>query len=171
MLPVAAAVTAFGLGGRHGFTIAVLYAAMCLPLTALVAVDADVHRLPDRITYPLIAAAVLVAIIASATSGDWSALSRAAAAGLIAFVTYAVLMLASPGGAGLGFGDVKLAASLGVLTGWFSWEAVLGATMLAFLLGGGWAVALLLTRRATRHTHIAFGPFLIAGAILAWLGA
>ena len=83
------------------------------------------------------------------------------------FVVYLVLALVSPGGGGLGFGDVKLAGVLGLLLGWLGWGPVLVSVLAAFIVGGVIAVLLLLSRRASRSSHIAFGPSMILGAWMA----
>ena len=132
---------------------------------ALAAIDADVHRLPDALVLPSYPAAAVLLAAASIGTGDWWALGRALVAGAALWVLYLVLALASPGG--LGFGDVKLAGVLGLFLGWLGWGAVLGATFLAFILGGLAGVALLALRRVTRRSHIAFGPAMLAGAWLA----
>lgn len=165
-LPVAGFFLARALTLHHGVGVALACCATLPVLGALAAIDLDVHRLPNVLTYPLVPLALLVALVCSATTGSWFALLRAALGGLVLFVAYAALMLISPGAAGLGLGDVKMAAGLGVLLGWFGWSAVLGATLTAFILGGLWALVLLVTRRATRHTYLAFGPFMILGAVL-----
>ena len=76
-------------------------------------------------------------------------------------------MVISP--SGMGLGDVKLAASLGTLLAWFSWRLLLAGGLAGFLLGGVFAGALLVSRRADRKQAIPFGPFMIAGAVLAVL--
>jgi leader peptidase (prepilin peptidase)/N-methyltransferase len=78
---------------------------------------------------------------------------------------YLLLMVISP--SGMSLGDVKLAASLGTLLAWFSWRLLLVGGFAGFLLGGVFAGALLLSRRAGRKQPIPFGPFMIAGAVLA----
>jgi leader peptidase (prepilin peptidase) / N-methyltransferase len=62
---------------------------------------------------------------------------------------------------GLGFGDVKLAAICGLLLGY---PRCLAALWCAFVFGGVWAVALLLSGRATRSTPLPLAPFLATGA-------
>lgn len=74
-------------------------------------------------------------------------------------------MVISP--SGMSLGDVKLAASLGTLLAWFSWRLLLAGGFAGFLLGGVFAAALLASRRAGRKQPIPFGPFMIAGAVLA----
>ena len=73
----------------------------------------------------------------------------------------------SPRPPALGLGDVKLAASLGTLLAWFGWRLLLAGGFAGFLLGGVFAAALLASRRAGRKQPIPFGPFMIAGAVLA----
>ena len=85
-------------------------------------------------------------------------------AGLALAGGYLVLALISP--SGLGMGDVKLAGLLGIVLGWYGWEQVLAGTIAAFVLGGLAAVVLLVTARADRRTHLAFGPWMIAGAVV-----
>lgn len=143
------------------------YCAMLPLLAALAAIDLDVHRLPDRLTRPLTLSCAVAVAVASIALGDLSAFGRAmlAAAGLA--TAYLVLRWCSPGGAGLGPGDVKLAPGLGLLLGWVSWPAVATGTLLAFVGGGVWASFLMLTGRARGADRFAFGPFMIGGAVLA----
>jgi leader peptidase (prepilin peptidase)/N-methyltransferase len=66
----------------------------------------------------------------------------------------------------LGGGDVRLALLLGLYTGWLSLEHVAIAVVAGFAAAGLFALVLIVLRRASRRTHIALGPFLIAGALL-----
>lgn len=168
-LPLTALLVGHALAQNHNAGVAFVYC-LCLPiLTALAAIDLDVHRLPDVLTFPLVPAAVVIAAGACVFTGDWLALVRAVVAGPALGAAYLVLLLVSRGGAGLGLGDVKLAVGLGVLLGRLSWSSVLGSTVAGFVLGGLWAAALLIGRRATRQSYIAFGPFMIGGTVLALL--
>ena len=68
----------------------------------------------------------------------------------------------------MGFGDVKLAALLGLYLGWLGWSSVAVGAFAGFLLGGVVGVALIVARRgAGRKSRIPFGPFMLAGAFLA----
>jgi leader peptidase (prepilin peptidase)/N-methyltransferase len=124
-----------------------------LPLGAI---DLAVHRLPDVIVLPATALAAL---------GAWS--PRALAGGALLATGYAVLAVLPR--SGLGFGDVKLAGLLGVALAALGWPPLVWGTVLAFAFGGVVALALLVTRRATRDTHLPFGPSMLAGALLAAL--
>ncbi|MFJ4783354.1 prepilin peptidase [Streptomyces sp. NPDC088794] len=133
----------------------------------LTLVDFRVQRLPDPLTLPLAGAALaLLGAVAFVPehAGDWlTALYGALALGGGFFL----LFLINPGG--MGFGDVKLALSLGAVLGWYGWATVMLGTFAAFLFGGLYGGALVVGRRAGRKTAIAFGPFLIAGAFVGLL--
>lgn len=78
------------------------------------------------------------------------------------------LLWAATGGRGLGFGDVKLSFVIGLLLGYPS--AVIGLYV-AFLTGALVGVILMILRVARMKSRIAFGPFLILGALVSlWFG-
>jgi leader peptidase (prepilin peptidase)/N-methyltransferase len=125
-------------------------------------VDARTHRLPDVLVLPTWIGAVLLLGVGAVGTGDAAALGRALAGGFLGFGAYAALRVAYP--PGLGFGDVKLAGMLGTPLAWLGWGELVAGLVLPFVLGGVWAVALVVTRRARRDTAIPFGPFMVAGA-------
>lgn len=132
---------------------------------ALAVIDIRTHRLPDAIVYPATVAVAALLLATALAGGNLAAAGRALAGAAVLVVAYAVLHLVNP--AGLGLGDVKLAALLGGLSAWYGWDTLAATALLPFVLGGLVAAALLVTRRATRHTAIAFGPYMLAGAALA----
>ncbi len=67
---------------------------------------------------------------------------------------------------GMGGGDIKFAAALGL---WFGWQQTLLALFLSFLIGGAGGAALLLFRLKGRKDFIPFGPFIAAGALVTFL--
>ncbi|MFE6969073.1 prepilin peptidase [Isoptericola sp. NPDC057653] len=136
---------------------------------ALAVVDLRTHRLPDALTRPGTALVVVLLGVAALATGDGPALVRALAGGLALGAVYLLLHLVHR--AGMGLGDVKLAVLLGVATGWAGWATWAAAALLPFLLGGLAALVLLATRRASRTTAIAFGPFMLAGAAVALTAA
>jgi len=131
----------------------------------LAVIDIRTRRLPDVIVVP--SAVLLVGTFAAASgiTGDWSGLVRAVLSGAGAFAALLLVAIVTRGG--LGFGDVKLAFVLGVATGWVGWGAVALSLVVAFVLGGAFALVLILTRRATASTATPFGPWLLLGA---WVG-
>lgn len=67
-------------------------------------------------------------------------------------------------GKGMGFGDVKLSAMLGLLLGF---PGIVFALYTAFLTGAVVGVILILIRNKTLKSRIAFGPFLLLGLLVA----
>ncbi|QDE35266.1 prepilin peptidase [Microbacterium foliorum] len=130
----------------------------------LVVIDIRTHRLPNRIVLPTLAALVVVGGVDAMITGDSTAMIRAAWGMLILGGFYAALRLLSR--EGMGGGDVKLAAVIGLILGWHSWQALAVGAASAFVLGALFAVSLMMLRRANGSTRIAFGPWMILGALL-----
>jgi leader peptidase (prepilin peptidase) / N-methyltransferase len=138
---------------------------------ALALIDIDVKRLPNVIVLPsYIVSAVLLAA-AALVEQEWADLLRAGLGMAALYVFYFVLALVYP--RGMGFGDVKLAGVLGGYLGWLGWAEVVSGGFLGFLFGGVVGGGLMLARRAGRRSMIPFGPFMLAGALVAilWGGA
>ncbi|MEU7970410.1 prepilin peptidase [Micromonospora sp. NPDC049089] len=132
----------------------------------LARVDLACLRLPD----PLVLVAGLLAlgglITAALLSGTPGRLPGALAGAAVAGGAHVLLALLP--GSRLGFGDVKLAAVLGLPLGWLGWDALLTGLLLPHVLHGGLVLALLVTRKVRRTTLLPLGPALLAGA---WLAA
>jgi leader peptidase (prepilin peptidase)/N-methyltransferase len=67
----------------------------------------------------------------------------------------------------MGWGDVKLAGLLGGALGYLSWAALIVGAFAGFVLGALVGVAIILARQGDRKTALPFGPFMIAGTLLA----
>jgi leader peptidase (prepilin peptidase)/N-methyltransferase len=133
----------------------------------LALVDLSVHRLPDVLTLSLPGAAVALlggAALLPGSAGSWlgALLGGVALAG-----AYVVLFVIHPNG--MGFGDVKLALTLGVVLGWYGWSVLFVGAFAGFLLGAVYGLGLMLARRASRRTAMPFGPFMVLGAFLGLL--
>ncbi|MDQ1538474.1 MAG: leader peptidase (prepilin peptidase) / N-methyltransferase [Actinomycetota bacterium] len=159
----------FRLGGYAQWSLLPAYLYLGVVGVALALIDLDVHRLPDLIVLPSYPIAIVLLLVPTVVTGQWGALLRAVLGGLALWLAYLVLALVSPGGGGLGFGDVKLAGVLGLFLGWVGWPPVMLSVFAAFLIGGVLSLILLLARRASRSSHIAFGPSMILGAWAALL--
>lgn len=145
-------------------------AALCLLAAAGVAlgfIDAAVHRLPDLLTLPLYAGVTVLLVAAAAAGHHWAALLRAALAGAVLACFFFALIIVIP--AGIGAGDAKLGLAVGSVLGWYGWPVLLSGTFYAFLAAAAYALGLLVLRRVSRQDSFAFGPFLIAGALVAIL--
>jgi leader peptidase (prepilin peptidase)/N-methyltransferase len=129
-------------------------------------IDIDTHLLPRRIVYRTIAVAMPLLVL-SAFFDNTGSIAGMFIGGIAMWCMLRVLEVLSRGD--LGGGDVGLGGLLGLYLGWLSYEAILVGLFASFLVGGFFAVALLISRKANRHTHFAFGPFLIVGTLIAVL--
>jgi leader peptidase (prepilin peptidase)/N-methyltransferase len=132
---------------------------------ALAAIDLDVHRLPNAIVIPAYPVLLVLLAASAGWQDDWWSLVRAVLGGLALFVFYLSLVLLHP--AGMGFGDVRLSGIVGGMLAYLSWAALIVGAFAGFLLGALVGVAMMAARRGNRRTAIPFGPFMIAGALLA----
>ena len=165
IVAVVAAVLGVLGGAAAGWSAALpAFVAFAIVATPLVVIDAQHHRLPNRLVVPGVVAAAVLLTGAAAVRADWPALARAVEAAVVLFVTFFLIAAISPGS--MGFGDVKLVGLIGAYLGWLGWGAVIYGVFAGFVLGALMPLPLLATRRASLKTCIPFGPALIAGALL-----
>jgi leader peptidase (prepilin peptidase)/N-methyltransferase len=62
---------------------------------------------------------------------------------------------------------VKLAGVIGLVLGYLSWSALLVGAFAAFFLGAVVGIIAIAVGTAGRKTALPFGPFMVAGALLA----
>lgn len=152
-----------------GFTLeALVNATGCAVLVAVTVTDLERRIVPNRIVVPALAVALVVQTVRD-PSVEW-VVSALGAGGF-----FLLLALVNP--AGLGMGDVKLAAFLGA---WLGYDVAV-ALFVGSLLGVVPALAILARRGAAGRTAtLPYVPALAAGAIVglflgdalldAWLG-
>ncbi len=143
---------------RYGPTPLLLLFTFYICILFLVLVIDLEHRL---ILNVVILPAILMAGIGSSLSPDLGPL-RALAGGLIGFASFYLIALLRKGG--MGGGDVKLAAFIGLATGF---PAIIVALLIAILAGGATALLLVLTRVKGLKSYIPYGPFLVVGGVVA----
>ena len=153
---------AAGVYGTGWFAAVVLLAAM--PMTLLFIVDTRTRLLPVVVVWPTALVIALAALMDWFITRDSDTLVREGACTATAYAIFALLHLFR--GAGMGRGDVRLAAPLGLLTAAVSWNAWLVGLYAAFLGFAVFGVGLMLIKRDRRVLRRAypFGPFMIAGA-------
>lgn len=135
-------------------------------LVLLSIVDWRTRLLPRIVVLPVTGVLILLAVVDWATGTDWHTLVRALIAMVVARSFFWVLWWIRR--AGMGFGDVRLAALVGVVLGRLSWSAwVLGlyGGLLVFAVFG---IGLTVVRRdlGTLKRHLPYGPFMIIGLYL-----
>jgi leader peptidase (prepilin peptidase)/N-methyltransferase len=129
-------------------------------LVPVALIDLDHRIIPNKITLPASVAAVAIGLILRPSAVPEQLIAGAAAGGfLLAF------LLLYP--RGMGMGDVKLAAVLGLFLGREVAVAILTAVLAGTLVGG-----FIMARSGVsegRKTAVPFGPFLALGGVVALL--
>lgn len=125
----------------------------------LAVIDVATHRLPDRLTLPAFAVA-LVGLTTEAVLHDQP--GRLLTAIFCALATAAFYLALALVPRGYGLGDVKLGLTAGLISGWYGPDGALIATLVALLLAGLAAVVLALPTRL-RRSHLPYGPFILLG--------
>ena len=130
---------------------------------ALAVIDARHHRLPNAIVVPLWPITLLGLAGAALISGSGAWVSALLGALVWTAVLGGLWLITQ--GRGMGLGDVKLAPVLGAALGWLGVGIAIFGLVLAFAIGAVIGVIALASRRRERNQHIAFGPFLLVGAL------
>lgn len=133
-------------------------ALVAYPLLVISIADLKYSIIPDSMVVVGTIGALLMRLAPTVMlppSSLLAAMLSGVGAGLFLFSLYALTR-----GRGMGFGDVKLACFLGLLSGPVGVIVTLAG---AFLTGAGVGVILILTKKKTLKSHVPFGPFLIAG--------
>jgi len=147
----------FGYGIWLVFT---LYASFTL--LALAVIDLDTTLLPDDLTYPLLWAGLLAALVGVSPVPLPDAVIGAMTGYLSLWSLYWVFKLVT-GKEGMGYGDFKLLAALGA---WLGWQYLPLVILLSSLVGLVFALSMMATGAVKRGQGIPFGPYL---AIAGWI--
>lgn len=137
------------------------FAIVAVPLSFI---DSRLRILPNSLLLPfsLIASGLLG--ISAAVEGEWENFGRSLLGAAVLFLVYLCLAVISP--AGLGMGDVKLSAVVGLYLAYQGWAWLLIGAAAGFFLGAISGLALLLVRRAHLKSAIPFGPSMLGGALI-----
>jgi leader peptidase (prepilin peptidase) / N-methyltransferase len=139
-----------------------LMIAMCIEQSII---DYATHRLPRGVTFRAAIVGGPLLFLAAINHDDNGRILVMFASFIVTLALFALLAAFSKGG--IGGGDVRLAPVLAMFLGWLGASQVYIGLGSGFLLGGIAAGGMLVTRRASASTRIAFGPFLCIGAVIA----
>jgi len=159
----------FGLAyWQYGLSIELPIALFYISLFMVIfVIDFEHGLILNKIVYPALVVALLLSVFFTIFLPDVSivpSIARAAIGGGIGFVLFLLVAIVSRGGMGLG--DVKLAALIGLATGF---PLVIVALLMGIILGGLVAVILLGFKIRKRKEAIPFGPFLAVAAVVTLL--
>jgi leader peptidase (prepilin peptidase) / N-methyltransferase len=133
----------------------------CTLLVAITLTDLDLRVIPNKIV--LFGGIVGLAIVAV---GDPASVTERSAAAVAAAGSLFLVVLAYP--RGMGMGDVKLVAMMGIYLG----RAIAPALLVAFAVGAVVGMSMILRHGAeARKRAVPFGPFLALGGVVGlWFG-
>jgi leader peptidase (prepilin peptidase)/N-methyltransferase len=160
VVELSTAVTFGYLMADYGLTGHMLLISIYMAIFILVTVIDIEHRLVlNRVIFPAI---LLALIVGPFTPGlNWKLML---VGGLVGFGIFYVIAMIYPGG--MGAGDVKLAAFIGLITGF---PDIFLAVIVAILAGGLISLILVLTRTRSTRDYIPYGPFLVIGGVFTLL--
>jgi leader peptidase (prepilin peptidase)/N-methyltransferase len=154
-------------GAAVGLEWALVILAPLVPMSvALAVVDWRTRLLPTRLVLPATGVAILLGLVGWAVTRDPDALIRAAIALVVVRSVFWVLWWFHS--AGMGFGDVRLAALLGFALGQLGWGEVVVGVYSGFLVFGlpGLMLAIARRDRALLRSAFPFGPFMLVGGLI-----
>ncbi|TSC53517.1 MAG: leader peptidase (prepilin peptidase) / N-methyltransferase [Microgenomates group bacterium LiPW_16] len=136
----------------------IYYLLLIYALIVVFVSDLKYQIIPDQIVYPVFMMSFVYNFITNSQLLITNYLISALAAGLFFYLLFSIT-----GGRGMGLGDVKLAALMGLFLGF---PKIIIALYLAFLTGAIVGVILVLVKKKKFGEHIPFGPFLSAATII-----
>jgi leader peptidase (prepilin peptidase)/N-methyltransferase len=145
---------------KHSTHDVALGLALIAVLVPVALIDYDHRIIPNKLTLPAAIVAIAIGLATHPAGVPEQLIAGAAAGGFLLFFA-----LAYP--RGMGMGDVKLAAVLGLFLGRSVAVAVLSGVLAAAIVGG--IVMARVGVSAGRKTAVPFGPFLALGGVLGLL--
>jgi leader peptidase (prepilin peptidase)/N-methyltransferase len=133
---------------------------------ALSLIDWHTKLLPTRIVLPATAYALVAALVGGAVTQQPDDLVRGLVGLLVVRSVFWLLWRIHS--AGMGFGDVRLAALLGLVLGHLGWAELVVGTYTGFLVFGlpGLLLAVVRRDRSLLRSAFPFGPFMVVGALV-----
>lgn len=167
-----AAVSGAVLGAGTGLDWPLLWLVPLVPVAvALSVIDWHTRLLPRLIVLPATLVAIVLVVVVGLATDQRDDLLRALLAMVVVRSFFWVLWSVLPG-AGMGFGDVRLAAPVGLVLGWVGWGAAVVGIWIGMAVFGvpGLLLAIVRRDRSVLKRPFPFGPFMLVGTLagLVW---
>ncbi|SLK01479.1 prepilin peptidase [Arthrobacter sp. P2b] len=133
----------------------------------LARIDVALHLLPNPLVLMLLTGGFALFLMPGLLNKQADDLIRAVLGAVILFAGYVILGIISPGG--IGMGDVKLAAPVGLYLGYLGWSQLLYGGLLGFILNGLVSVVLLSRKGRNKASEVAHGPSMLGATTAATL--
>ncbi|WP_454699958.1 prepilin peptidase [Arthrobacter humicola] len=162
---IATGVLSGAMAWRFGWSWALpAYLFLCAAGLVLSRIDLQHKLLPNRIVVSTLVIGLVLLLLDAGMNQRWGNLLVAAIGCAVTFVSYLILALISP--RGMGMGDVKLSAPLGLYLGYLSIGHLVLGIALGFIVGAVTSVLLVTSGFAGRKSSVPFGPSMLAGCVL-----
>jgi leader peptidase (prepilin peptidase)/N-methyltransferase len=153
---------------RWGWSMAVFpYLVLYAALLVLSVIDIEHHRLPDNVVFPTLALSTGLIIVISTILDSPARAVPALVGAAVYFVLLGIPWFVYP--KGLGFGDVKLSAVLGLPLGWIYAGLIDGVALILYSLIVACAIGVVIgigvTIARRKRAEFPFGPALALGTI------
>ncbi|KNH20045.1 peptidase [Arthrobacter sp. ZBG10] len=132
--------------------------------TQLARIDISRHLLPNPLVLLLFSGGLLLLLVAALFDKQAGNVLNALLGAGILFAGYLILALISPGG--IGMGDVKLAAPVGLYLGYLGWSQLLYGGLFGFVVNGMVTLVVISTKPRNTTKEVAHGPSML-GALAA----
>jgi leader peptidase (prepilin peptidase)/N-methyltransferase len=132
-------------------------------MVAIAYIDAETMLIPNMITYPSFVVGLVLLLAADYTTWPDMALGVLAGAGILLMLNIISPIVFKK--QGMGMGDVKLGAVIGLFLGW---KLALFTLLIASVLGTVYGLPKMLGNKEKRSEPFGFGPFLALGSLAAY---
>ncbi len=126
-------------------------------------IDFREHRLPNLLVLISYLGGILGFVLVALAQNDIRVLVSALAGSLVACLAYLIIHMLG----GMGMGDVKYAAVVGLYLGSLGWTYLYLGSLISFACAALWALPLMLRSRKIRD--VPFGPFMAMGVLVSGL--
>ncbi len=141
-----------------------LYGVLACILIVVALIDIDHLIIPDGLVLAGLAVGVLYRLLGFAEASGAKGMVDGIIGLLVGGGIFLLLALISNGG--MGGGDIKLMAMLGL---WFGWRNILFISLIAFIIGSIISIVLLIFKLKSRKDFIPFGPFIVLAVFICLL--
>lgn len=138
------------------------YIVLAVLAVQLSRIDIAQKLLPNMVVLPLLLAGTIFLAASAALTASWGDLLRAVISAAILFLTYLILAIISPNG--IGMGDVKLAAPIGLYLGYLGWSQLFYGGAFGFVVGGLATFVLMRLKSKGTLSEVAYGPSMLTAA-------
>lgn len=158
------------LGATLGWDWSLVWLIPLVPVcVALSVIDWHTRLLPSVVVIPATLATLAAVVVVGLLSDQQPSMTRAVIGMLVVRTFFWLLWFLRS--AGMGFGDVRLSALVGLVLGWLGWGPLLIGVWIGFLAFSlpGLALAVVRRDRSLLRKPFPYGPFMVAGALVGLL--